>query len=46
MCKDGVPIMLNIATDAQFKAFAEVLEQPQWLEDPDFATMALRATNY
>ena len=46
MCKDGIPIMLNIATDAQFKAFAEVLEQPQWLEDPDFATMAKRADNY
>lgn len=46
MCKDGVPIMLNIATDAQFKAFAEVLNQPQWLENPNFATMALRATNY
>ena len=46
MCKDGTPIMLNIATDAQFKAFAEVLEQPQWLDDPDFATMAKRADNY
>lgn len=46
MCKDGIPIMLNIATDAQFQAFAKVLGQPQWLEDPDFATMALRAENY
>lgn len=46
MCKDGIPIMLNIATDAQFRAFAEVLEQPQWLEDPDFATMSLRADHY
>ena len=46
MCKDGVPVMLNIATDAQWKAFAEVLEQPQWLEDPDFASMSLRGQNY
>lgn len=46
MCKDGIPVMLNIATDAQFKAFAEVLGQPQWLEEPDFATMSLRAENY
>lgn len=46
MCKDGVPIMLNIATDAQFKAFAEVLEQPQWLENPNFASMSLRAEHY
>lgn len=46
MCKDGVPIMLNIATDAQFRSFAEVLGQPQWLENPDFATMASRADHY
>lgn len=46
MCKDGVPIMLNIATNPQWKAFAEVLGQPQWLEDPDFASMALRAKNF
>ena len=46
ICKDGIPIMLNIATDAQFKAFAEVLDQHQWLEDPDFASMSLRADNF
>lgn len=46
MCKDGVPIMLNISTDAQWKTFAEVLGQPQWIDDPDFASMSLRATNY
>lgn len=46
MCKDGVPIMLNISTDAQWKAFAEALEQPQWLEDPDFTSMRIRANNY
>lgn len=46
MCKDGVPVMLNIATDAQFKSFAEVLGQPQWLENPHFASMALRGDNY
>lgn len=46
MCKDGVPIMMNISTEAQFKAFSEVFEQPQWLENPHFATMALRGENY
>lgn len=46
MCADGVPIMLNIATDAQFKAFAEVLEQPQWLDNPHFASMSDRANHY
>lgn len=46
MCRDGVPIMLNISTDPQWKAFAEALEQPQWIDDPDFASMSLRATNF
>lgn len=46
MCKDNVPVMLNIATDAQFKSFAQVLGQPQWLENPRFASMSLRGDNY
>ncbi len=46
MCKDGIPVMLNIATDKQWKDFANVLGQPQWLEDPDFASMSMRAENY
>lgn len=46
MCRDGVPIMLNISTDAQWKNFAEALEQPQWLENPHFASMKLRADHY
>jgi len=46
MCKDSVPVMLNIATDAQFKSFSEVLGQPQWLDNPKFTTMSLRGDNY
>lgn len=46
ICRDGVPIMLNISTDAQWKNFAEACGQPQWLEDPDFADMHLRGKNY
>lgn len=46
MCKDGIPVMLNISTDKQWKDFATVLGQPQWVDDPDFATMSLRANNY
>lgn len=46
MCKDGVPVMLNISTDAQWKAFAEAFHQPQWLENPHFASMSLRGNNY
>jgi len=46
MCKDGIPIMLNISTNAQWKNFAEALEQPQWLENPHFDTMKNRADHY
>ena len=46
MCKDGVPVMMNVSTDAQFKAFAKVFEQPQWLENPHFTSMSLRAEHY
>lgn len=46
MCKDGVPVMLHISTDVQWKKFAKALNQPQWLENPDYATMALRGKNY
>lgn len=46
MCGDGVPVMINVSTDAQWKSFAEVFEQPQWLENPHFASMSLRAEHY
>ena len=46
MCKDGVPIMLHISTDVQWKKFSEALNQPQWLEEPDFASMSRRGQNY
>lgn len=46
MCKDGIPVMLNISTDAQWKAFSEAFEQPQWLENPHFGSMSLRADHY
>lgn len=46
MCKDGIPLMLNISTDLQWKHFAEALDQPHWLKDPDFASMILRAENF
>lgn len=46
MCGDGMPVMINISTDSQFRAFAEVFEQTQWLENPYFASMVLRAEHY
>lgn len=46
MCGDGIPVMINVSTDAQWKSFSEVFEQPQWLENPHFASMSLRAEHY
>lgn len=45
-CKDGVSIMLQIATDSQFRNFADVMGQSQWLGMPEFSTMAARRANY
>lgn len=45
-CKDGKSLMVTVGTDAQWKVFAEVLEQQAWLNNPKYVTMALRAKNY
>lgn len=42
-CKDGKSLMISVGTDAQWKTFTEVLGQPQWFENPNYATMTLRA---
>lgn len=46
MCKDGVPIMLNIATDKQWEKLAQALKQTHWLTEPEFTGMRKRAENY
>ena len=46
VCRDGISVMLQIATDEQWKNFADALHQPQWLTNPHFATMALRSDHY
>ena len=38
--------MLNITTDLQWRRFAQAMKQPQWSEDPDFASMALRTEHF
>lgn len=45
-CKDGKSLMISVGTDAQWKTFTEVLNQPQWYANPDYATMPLRAQHY
>lgn len=44
-CKDGKSLMLTVGTDAQWKTLADVLNQPQWLENPDYETMVQRANH-
>lgn len=44
-CKDGKSLMISVGTDTQWKTFTEVLNQPQWFENPDYSTMTLRAQN-
>ena len=46
MCKDGKPVFIGISTDSQFKTFCGIVGHNEWLEDPRFATMNLRAQNY
>lgn len=44
-CKDG-EIVISVATDRQWKAFAEALEHTEWLEDARFETVQKRILNY
>lgn len=45
LCKDGIPVMINIVTDEQFIALAEVLEQPEWIQNPDYRTAISRVAH-
>lgn len=44
-CKGGAPIFIGVSTDSQFEKFCGIVKHPEWLEDPRFKTMALRAAN-
>lgn len=45
-CKDGKSLMITVGTDAQWKTFCEALNQPQWFENANWATMTQRAKDY
>lgn len=45
-CKDGKSLMITVGTDAQWKTFCEALNQPQWYENQNWATMTQRAKDY
>ena len=45
-CKDGEEIMISVATEAQWKAFAEVLGREDWLAYPAFSNVSQRIAHY
>lgn len=45
-CRDGSRLMISVATDAQWKNFAEVLGQEAWLENPDYRNVKERLRHY
>ncbi len=44
-CRDG-EIMISVATETQWKAFAETLGHPEWLEKPEYINVSHRLENY
>lgn len=45
-CGDGKEIMISVATDTQWRAFAEALHKEEWLARPEFANVSRRIENY
>lgn len=46
LCGDGKEIMISVATETQWRAFAEALHKEQWLTRPEFANVSRRIENY
>lgn len=45
-CGDGKRLMISVATEAQWKNFAEVLGHGEWLENPDYRNVSERLNHY
>jgi len=43
--KDGLPLLLVVGSDAQFRSLCDVLGQPEMGTDPRYATNTLRVSN-
>ncbi len=43
ICKDGKKLMISIGTDREWVRFAKALDQPLWLENPNYKNMRSRA---
>lgn len=46
LCGDGREIMISVATEAQWRAFAEALHKEEWLDRPEYANVSRRIENY
>ena len=46
LCRDGKKLMISVATDTQWRNFAEVLGHLEWLENPDFRNVSARLKHY
>lgn len=46
LCGDGKEIMISVATEAQWKAFAEALHKESWLTRPEFVNVSQRIKHY
>lgn len=42
LCRDGKRLMISVATEMQWKNFAEVLGHTEWLENPDYRNVKER----
>lgn len=45
VCADGRELVISVATERQWKAFANAMEKQEWLECPDFINVARRLKN-
>ena len=46
LCKDGKKVMISVATEVQWKNFAEVMGHIEWLDDPAYRNVGERLKNY
>lgn len=46
LCGDGKEIMISVATETQWQAFAEALHKEEWLSRPEYVNVSRRIENY
>lgn len=46
LCKDGKRLMISVATEMQWKNFADAMGHREWLENPDYQNLNARLKNH